>query len=139
VVTKAGPGTIAEAASCGAPLLITSYLPGQEAGNAELVRSAGAGRYTPRRSDLQREIAWLRADPAALAAMRAAAARLGQPGAAAAAAALIAGLARVSRPAGQPAGTAPASGPLSGRGPATAAGTGGRGPAEMGGPRHGLA
>src|SRR5581483_8345741 len=44
VVTKAGPGTIAEAACCGAPLLLTSHLPGQERGNTEFVTAAGAGR-----------------------------------------------------------------------------------------------
>ena len=43
VVTKAGPGTIAEATCCGAPLLLTSHLPGQEAGNPEVVTRAGAG------------------------------------------------------------------------------------------------
>jgi 1,2-diacylglycerol 3-beta-galactosyltransferase len=93
VVTKAGPGTIAEAACCGAPLILTSHLPGQEASNARLVVAAGAGRYAARPADLTREIARLRADPAAVAAMRAASARLGRPGAAAAVAALIAGLA----------------------------------------------
>jgi 1,2-diacylglycerol 3-beta-galactosyltransferase len=31
VVTKAGPGTIAEAACYGAPMLLTSHVPGQEA------------------------------------------------------------------------------------------------------------
>ena len=30
VIAKAGPGTIAEAACCGVPLLLTSHLPGQE-------------------------------------------------------------------------------------------------------------
>ena len=44
VVTKAGPGTIAEATCCGAPLLLTSHLPGQETGNTEIVTRAGAGR-----------------------------------------------------------------------------------------------
>ncbi len=44
LVTKAGPGTIAEAACCGAPLLLTSHLPGQERGNTELVTAAGACR-----------------------------------------------------------------------------------------------
>ena len=33
LVTKAGPGTIAEASICGLPCLMFSYLPGQEAGN----------------------------------------------------------------------------------------------------------
>ena len=77
VVGKAGPGTIAEAACCAAPLVLTSFLPGQEEGNAEFVVRAGAGSYAPRPRDLAAEIARLRDDPAALAAMRAASARAG--------------------------------------------------------------
>ncbi len=45
VVGKAGPGTIAEATCCGAPLVLTSYVPGQEQGNAEFVTGAGAGVF----------------------------------------------------------------------------------------------
>ena len=90
VVGKAGPGTIAEATCCAAPLVLTSYLPGQEEGNAEFVVDAGAGSYAPRPGDLAAEIARLRADPAALAAMRAASARAGRPRAAAAIAGLLA-------------------------------------------------
>ena len=83
VVGKAGPGTIAEATCCAAPLVLTSYLPGQEEGNAEFVVRAGAGSYAPRPRDLAAEIGRLRDDPAALAAMRAASARAGRPRAAA--------------------------------------------------------
>src|SRR5579875_3520735 len=97
VVTKAGPSTIAEAACCGTPLLITSHLPGQEDGNTGFVVSAGAGRYAPRVADLLREIARLRASPAALDAMRAASASLARPGAAGEIARLIAELAGVPR------------------------------------------
>jgi 1,2-diacylglycerol 3-beta-galactosyltransferase len=93
VATKAGPGTIAEATCCGTALLLTSHLPGQEDGNVELAVTAGAGRYVPRVADLLREVARLRADPAALEAMRAASARLARPRAAAKTAALIAELA----------------------------------------------
>lgn len=93
VVTKAGPGTIAESACCGAPLILTSWLPGQEAGNAEFVLRAGAGRRARGTAGLLREVGRLRADPAGLEEMRAAAARLGRPGAAMAVAGLIAGLA----------------------------------------------
>jgi 1,2-diacylglycerol 3-beta-galactosyltransferase len=82
VVGKAGPGTIAEAACCGAPMLLTSYVPGQEEGNADFVVAAGAGRYSPRPRDLAQQIRSLHASPAALAQMRAASARLGRPGAA---------------------------------------------------------
>jgi 1,2-diacylglycerol 3-beta-galactosyltransferase len=47
VVSKAGPGTIAEALCCGLPLLLVWYLPGQERGNVEWVVDIGAGRYVP--------------------------------------------------------------------------------------------
>ena len=90
VIAKAGPGTIAEAACCGTPLLLTSQLPGQERGNAHLVAMAGAGRRAPRRWQLLRELRVLRHDPAALAAMRTASAGLGRPAAAAGVAALLA-------------------------------------------------
>jgi 1,2-diacylglycerol 3-beta-galactosyltransferase len=45
LVTKAGPGSIAEAASVGLPVLMTSYLPGQEAGNVDFVEEKGFGDY----------------------------------------------------------------------------------------------
>lgn len=93
VVTKAGPGTIAEATCCGTPLLLTSHLPGQEKGNTEFVADAGAGRHMPGVRRLVAEIGRLRDDPAAVDAMRAASARLGRPAAAARIAELIAGLA----------------------------------------------
>jgi 1,2-diacylglycerol 3-beta-galactosyltransferase len=93
-VTKAGPATIAEAACCGTPLLLTSHLPGQERGNIELVAGAGAGRRASRRpARLAAEVGQLRADPAALTVMRAAARRLASPGAAGLVAAAIAALA----------------------------------------------
>jgi 1,2-diacylglycerol 3-beta-galactosyltransferase len=92
VVTKAGPGTIAEAACCGAPMLLTSHLPGQETGNTELVTGAGAGRRLPGVRQLVTEIGRLREDRDSVGAMAAASARLGQPGAAAGIAQLIAGL-----------------------------------------------
>jgi 1,2-diacylglycerol 3-beta-galactosyltransferase len=92
VVGKAGPGTIAEAACCSAPLVLTSFVPGQEAGNAGFVTTAGAGRYAPRRRDLVTEIGSLLGNPATLAAMRAAAASLARPEAADDIAALLAGL-----------------------------------------------
>jgi 1,2-diacylglycerol 3-beta-galactosyltransferase len=97
VVTKAGPGTIAEAACCGAPMLLTSHVPGQEAGNAELVALASAGRGLPSVRQLVTEIGRLRDDPAAVDAMRAASARMSRPGAAADIAAQIASLVGVTR------------------------------------------
>jgi 1,2-diacylglycerol 3-beta-galactosyltransferase len=83
VVGKAGPGTIAEATCCGAPLVLTSFVPGQEKGNAEFVTGAGAGVYAPRPRQLAAEIGRLRRDPDSLARMRAAAVRVSRPRAAA--------------------------------------------------------
>jgi 1,2-diacylglycerol 3-beta-galactosyltransferase len=92
VVGKAGPGTIAEATCCGAPLVLTSFVPGQEAGNADFVTSAGAGVYASTPRQLAGEINRLRADPEALAAMREAAIRLSRPRAAADIARFLAGM-----------------------------------------------
>ena len=92
VVGKAGPGTIAEAICSGAPLVLTSYVPGQEKGNAEYVTEAGAGLYAPSPRRLAAEVGRLRRDPVALAEMRAAAVKLSRPGAAADIARLLADL-----------------------------------------------
>ncbi|MGH9115286.1 MAG: MGDG synthase family glycosyltransferase, partial [Acidimicrobiales bacterium] len=92
VIIKAGPHTIAEATCCGAALLITSHLPGQEHGNTELVVGAGAGLHTPRSGDVVDAIARLRAEPASLQAMRRAALSMARPAAARAVASLVADL-----------------------------------------------
>jgi 1,2-diacylglycerol 3-beta-galactosyltransferase len=104
VVGKAGPGTIAEATCSGAPLVLTTFVPGQEKGNAEFVTGAGAGVYAPRARQLAAEIRRLRRDPGALAAMRDASVQVGRPRAATDIARFLAGLAdsgevRVSDPA----------------------------------------
>ena len=92
VVTKAGPGIIAEAACCGTPLLLTAHIPGQEKGNSEIVTSAGAGLRVPDVRQLVAEIGRLRQDRDAIDAMGAASARLARPDAAGHTARLIAGL-----------------------------------------------
>lgn len=102
VVGKAGPGTIAEAACCGAPLVLTSFVPGQEKGNVEFVTGAGAGISAPRPRQLAAEIGRLRRDPVALAVMRDAAVRLGRPRAAADIARFLAGLSGLSGLSGLP-------------------------------------
>lgn len=45
LISKAGPGTIAEAASLGLPVLLTSYLPGQEEGNVDFVIKNDFGAF----------------------------------------------------------------------------------------------
>jgi 1,2-diacylglycerol 3-beta-galactosyltransferase len=52
LVTRAGPGMIAEGLACGCPLLLTGYLPGQEEGNVKEVLDRGLGRFVPRPRDL---------------------------------------------------------------------------------------
>lgn len=99
VVTKAGPGMIAEATCVGAPLVLVSHLPGQEDGNVELVVGAGAGCHAPSVARLVRQLDRLHRDPAALDAMRAASARLGRPDAAGGIAALLADMVGVETPA----------------------------------------
>ena len=43
IVTKAGPGTISEALACELPLILNSYLPGQEEGNVAYVLENNVG------------------------------------------------------------------------------------------------
>lgn len=45
LISKAGPGTLAEAACAGLPVIITGYIPGQEDGNVTWVEEQGAGIY----------------------------------------------------------------------------------------------
>jgi 1,2-diacylglycerol 3-beta-galactosyltransferase len=95
VVTKAGPGAITEALACQVPLLLTSYLPGQERGNVDLVVGLGAGRYVPGIRDLVGAVAELSVPGSpALAAMRAALPHAARPHATAQIAGLVSRLAR---------------------------------------------
>jgi len=56
VVTKAGPGAIAEALATGLPLVITGFLPGQESPNVDFVVESGIGAFTPKEEDLKEEV-----------------------------------------------------------------------------------
>ena len=53
LVSKAGPGTIAEAAAVGLPVMVTSHLPGQEAGNVDIVLNGGVSSLLYDSSSLQ--------------------------------------------------------------------------------------
>ena len=44
LVTKAGPGTLAEANAAQLPVVVYDYVPGQERGNVDFVRHNGLGR-----------------------------------------------------------------------------------------------
>ncbi len=56
IVTKAGPGTIMEALSCGLPIILTSAIPGQEVGNIDFVVQHGVGVYAPDLSDMVSQV-----------------------------------------------------------------------------------
>jgi len=79
LVTKAGPGTIAEAAIRGLPTMLSSHLPGQEAGNVPFVVNKGFGRFSTQPKVIANTVSsWLQ-DDSELARMSAAALAAGQP------------------------------------------------------------
>ncbi|GAX23913.1 1,2-diacylglycerol 3-beta-galactosyltransferase [Fistulifera solaris] len=70
LVTKAGPGTIAEACICGLPCLLFAYLPGQEEGNIPFVEQGGFGAYCSDPKEIATTVrSWI-ADPQQLAVMQ---------------------------------------------------------------------
>lgn len=106
LVSKAGPGTIAEAAAVGLPIMLTryvertmgnlycvrmsshvasfcfSFLPGQEAGNVDVVLEGGFGDYNKNEEGIAEEVAcWLQ-DENLLNTMSVAAREVGHPHAA---------------------------------------------------------
>ena len=56
IVTKAGPGTIAESLACGLPIMLNNFIPCQEAGNIPWVIDNGVGDF----SNEPEEVAWVR-------------------------------------------------------------------------------
>jgi 1,2-diacylglycerol 3-beta-galactosyltransferase len=81
IVSKAGPGTIAEALIRGLPIVLSGFLPGQEAPNVQYVTDANVGAFS-RDAETIAEIVlqWL-ANPKALAARSRRAQALGRPNA----------------------------------------------------------
>ena len=56
LVTKAGPGTIAEALNAQLPIILYSKLPGQEDGNVTFVEEEGAGVWAPKPHEVVRTL-----------------------------------------------------------------------------------
>jgi 1,2-diacylglycerol 3-beta-galactosyltransferase len=56
IVTKAGPGTIAEALNAHLPIILYSKLPGQEDGNVDFVVHEGAGVWAPKPQQVVRTL-----------------------------------------------------------------------------------
>jgi 1,2-diacylglycerol 3-beta-galactosyltransferase len=57
ILTKAGPGTIAEALIVGLPIILYAKLPGQEDGNVDFVESEGVGVRAPEPQKVVRTLA----------------------------------------------------------------------------------
>jgi len=57
IITKAGPGTIAEALVRGLPILLSGFIPGQEEGNVPYVVENGAGAFSPDPEEIGRIVA----------------------------------------------------------------------------------
>mmetsp|Transcript_14506 Transcript_14506/g.31893 ORF Transcript_14506/g.31893 Transcript_14506/m.31893 type:complete len:358 (-) Transcript_14506:153-1226(-) len=83
LISKAGPGTIAEAAAVGLPIMLTSYLPGQEEGNVDFVLESKFGSYQEDPTQIAREVSSWLGDPDKLCSLSKAAKRHGTPRAAA--------------------------------------------------------
>ena len=80
LITKAGPGALAEAACLGTPALITGYIPGQEAGNVTWTVDHGAGIFEPDTDRIGDRVAeLLRPNNPELAHMSTAASAMAQP------------------------------------------------------------
>lgn len=82
IVTKAGPGSIAEALSQGLPIILSGFIPGQEEGNVPYVVENGAGVYCSAPSDIAGIVCrWFGNERSQLSQMAEQARRLGHPAA----------------------------------------------------------
>lgn len=70
LVTKAGPGTLAEASVAQLPMIVYDYVPGQERGNVEWVRTNQVGVVALTPPEVVRAVAAIVEHPERLAAMR---------------------------------------------------------------------
>ena len=82
LITKAGPGTIAEATICGLPILLSGFIPGQEEGNVPFVVEQGAGRFATEPAQIAEIVTrWFTSEQKQLAKMAACSKELGRPAA----------------------------------------------------------
>jgi 1,2-diacylglycerol 3-beta-galactosyltransferase len=80
IITKAGPGTIAEALICGLPLVLSSFIPGQEEGNVPFVVDNEVGIYCTEPAEIAQIIhSWFREDQETRLRFAENARRLGRP------------------------------------------------------------
>lgn len=82
VVTKAGPGTLAEAFTVGLPIIVSGYIPGQESANARYVTENMAGAFLQEPDEIASTIREWIADSSRLDRMSQNAGKLARPDAA---------------------------------------------------------
>lgn len=97
LVSKPGAVTAAEALALGLPMLLVEPIPGQEERNQAALVARGAARVVPSPGALAAALRQLLSDPEDLAAMRRAAYRAGEPGAARQVIQHVSGLGRQAR------------------------------------------
>ncbi|MBK8046415.1 MAG: hypothetical protein IPK16_04345 [Anaerolineales bacterium] len=80
IVTKAGPGTMAEALISGLPIILSGFIPGQEEGNVPYVINNDVGEYSEDPAEIGRIVArWFGPESAKLQTMSDKARALGHP------------------------------------------------------------
>ena len=80
MITKAGPGAIAEAQVLGIPLIVSGFIPGQEEGNVDYVLGNGIGSFCTDPKEIGQMVrSWFTDECDELCAMRQNAQRLGKP------------------------------------------------------------
>lgn len=80
IITKAGPGTIAEALICGLPILLNGFIPCQEEGNVSFVLENGVGAFSEDPVEISQIISrWFKSDGIELNSMSSKAKSLGRP------------------------------------------------------------
>jgi 1,2-diacylglycerol 3-beta-galactosyltransferase len=102
LVTKAGPGTLAEASVAKVPVVVYDYIPGQERGNLDYVRTNGIGVVALTTADVVRSVERIVQNQERLAAMRRRQADIAPRGSARRIARLIASIATTGRLPAQP-------------------------------------
>lgn len=82
IVTKAGPGTIAEALTRQLPILLSGYVPGQEEGNVSYVLQNGVGTFVEKPAGIADTVAgWFGSERHVLEGMSEQAGQIARPGA----------------------------------------------------------
>ncbi|XP_073010067.1 probable monogalactosyldiacylglycerol synthase 3, chloroplastic [Typha latifolia] len=82
IITKAGPGTIAEALIRGLPIILNDFIPGQEVGNVPYVVDSGAGVFSKSSKETAQLVArWFGSESDELKLMSQNALKLAQPNA----------------------------------------------------------